>query len=256
MPGALWTIDDIRREILALEESSTYQPADFYRSFARRLQELLAVFQVTKGDGNLRDVDIIYANPERAVAKIREGKNINLPILSLQFEGIEPDTARRRPLEALVEEKFWDSKKQRAIRYMALAPFAANLVFAVNIWGKYIEEVNQLTEQILLKFRPNFPVDIHPGEIYQAFLRDVDEASDFTPGDREDRVIKRRIRFEVQSYIPSNVYKFTNTGEIVCLHFDVYQQEVSGLVPLESWIACGDGAAELEQQATSTTPPS
>jgi len=209
MVNALWTIDDIRREILKLEESSTYQKADFYRSFAKKLQLLFGDFQVVKGDDELRDVEIIYANPERAVAKIWEGKTTNLPLLSLQFDGIE------------------------------LAPVASKLVFAINIWGKYIEEVNQLTEQILLKFRPNFPIELNPEETYQSYVRDISEASDFTPADRQDRVIKRIVRFEVDSYIPSKVYKFTNTCELLVMNYETYDEETSGLIPLESWYAGG-----------------
>ena len=237
--GALWTIDFIRNEIQALEDTSTYQKSEFYRDFARRLQEILGNFQVVKGDSDLRDVDIIYANPERAVAKITEGKTTNLPLLSLQFEGITVDTFRRRPMECLVEEKYWDSQKQRAIRYMALAPVAATLLFSVNVWGKYIEEVNQLTEQILLKFRPNLPVDLHPEEVYQAYVKDVNEASEFSPGDRQDRVVKRAVRFEVEAYIPTKVYRFTNTGEIETINYEVYLEEISGLQTLESWYAGG-----------------
>ena len=247
MAGAFWTIEDIRTEIEALEAHATYQPADFYRDFTRRLKELLGNFQVLKGDDTLRDVEIIYANPERAIAKITETKNTQLPMLSLQFEGIEMDSARRKPAPALVEKRFWDSDKQRAIRYMALAPVASNLSYAVNVWGKYVDEVNQLTEQVLLKFRPNLNIDIRPNENYQAFIIDVSESSNMTPGDREDRIIKRAIRFQVQSYIPGNVYKFTNTGEIQTMNYEAYIKETSGMQTLESWVAGGGEAFALNQ---------
>jgi len=73
--GAMWTIDSIRNELLALENTASFQKPDFYRIFTKRLKELLGNFQVLKGDDTLRDVEIIYANPERAVAKIMESKN-------------------------------------------------------------------------------------------------------------------------------------------------------------------------------------
>jgi len=247
MVGAFWTIDDIRREIEALESTSTYQKADFYRDFTRRLKELFGKLQVLKGDDTLRVVDIIYANPERAIAKITEDKNIQLPILSLQFAGVEIDTSRRKPMEALVEKKFWLSDEQRAIRYMAPAPVAANLSFAVNVWGKYVEEVNQLTEQIILMFRPNLPVDIRPGEIYQAYIKDVSESSMFDASDRQDRVVKRAVNIEVQSYVPSKVYKFTSTGEIKVINYEVYIKETSGLQTLESFQAGGGREFALNQ---------
>jgi len=228
MAGAYWTIDDIRREIVALEDTTSYQKPDFYRVFTRRIKELFGKFQVAKGDDTLRTVEIIYANPERAIAKIMEGKSTQLPLLSLQLDGIEVALDRRKPMEALVEKKFWIPDQQRAVRYMALAPVAANLSFAVNVWGKYVEDVNQLTEQIILSFRPNLPIDIRPNEVYQAFIQDVSDSFQVDVGDRQDRVLKRVIRFNVESYIPGNVYKFTNTGEIAAMGFDLYLEEVSG----------------------------
>jgi hypothetical protein len=236
MAGAFWTIDAIRNEIVALDSTAGFQKPDFHRDFTRRLKELFGEFQVLKGDETLRDVEIIFANPERAVAKIVEGKTTRLPLLSLQFDGLEIDTARRKPLEALVERKFWDPDKQRAVRYMALAPVAATLAYSINVWSKYIEEVNQLTEQIVLMFRPNLPVDIRPEEIYQAYLRDVSEMSNLQAGDRQDRIVKKAIRFEVQSYIPSKVFKFTNTGEIMTMNYEAYIEETSGLQTLEVFL--------------------
>lgn len=245
MAGAYWTIDEIRREIIALSDHATYQKPDFYRSFTRRLKELLGDFQVLKGDDTLRTIEIIYANPERAVAKITEDKTTILPLLSLQFDGINIDSLRRKPLEALVEKRFWDAERQRAVRYMALAPVAANIEFSINIWGKYVEEVNQLTEQILLRFRPNMPIDIREDEIYQAFIRDVSDNAELIVKDQEDRLVKRSVRFEVQSYIPSQVFRFTNTGEIRTLNYEVYLDEVSGLQTLESFYAGGGMAFAL-----------
>ena len=239
MTGAYWTIDAIRDEMQALRDNSTFQKPDFYRAFTRRIKELFGNLQVLKGDETLRTVDIIYANPERAIAKIMEGKSTQLPLLSLQLDGITLADDRRKPMEALVEKKYWLSDKQRAVRYMALAPVAANLSFAINIWGKYVEEVNQLTEQVLLKFRPNLPIDIRPDEVYQSFIRDVSDSFQVDMGDRQDRVLKRVIRFEVESYIPSKVFKFTNTGEIVSMNYEVYLEETSGLQPLETFLGGG-----------------
>ena len=247
MAGALWTIDMIRTEMEALDAHATYQPADFYKDFTRRLKEILGGFQVLKGDDTLRDVEIIYANPERAIAKITETKNTLLPMLSLQFEGVELDSARRKPAAAIVEKAFWDSSKQKSIRYIALAPPATNLSFGLNIWGKYVDEVNQLTEQVLLLFRPNLNIDIRPEENYEAFVLDVGDATPLTAGDREDRVVKRTVRFKVESYIPGKVFRFTNTNELKTMNYQEYIEETDGLQSLESFYAGGGAAFALNQ---------
>lgn len=245
MAGAYWTIDAIRQEMQALRDTATFQKPDFYRAFTRRIKELFGDFKVLKGDDTLRDVEIIYANPERAIAKIMEGKSTQLPLLSLQLDGISLADDRRKPMEALVEKKYWIAEKQRAVRYMALAPVAANLAFAINVWGKYVEEVNQITEQILLKFRPNLPIDIRPEEVYQSFIKDVSDSFQVDVGDKKDRVLKRIIRFEVESYIPSKVFKFTNAGEVVAMNYETYIEETNGLQTLESFLAGGGQKFQL-----------
>ena len=247
MVGAYWTIDRILEELEILTKKAPYKPADFYKDFTRRLKEIFGNYKVLKGDDIVRTVEIIYANPERAIAKIRETKNTLLPMLSLQFEDIDLDLARRKPAEALVEKRFWDSNEQRAIRFMALAPAASNLNFAVNIWGKYVDEVNQLTEQLLLEFRPNLNIEIRPEESYQGFLVNVSDASNLTARDREDRIVKRTIRFRVESYIPGYVFRFTNTGEIKTMNYQEYLDETDGMQTLESFQEGGGLAFALNQ---------
>tara|TARA_R110000851_G_scaffold307098_2_gene465569 strand:+ start:1514 stop:2311 length:798 start_codon:yes stop_codon:yes gene_type:complete len=254
--SAPWTIDSIRREILRLTQDAPYHKPDFYRSFTTRLKEIFGNYQVAKGDGTLRDVEIIYANPERAIATITQGKNIQLPMLSLGFEGIEVDEKRRRPLENLSQVKYWDHTKQRAVRYMALAPVAANLTYSLNVWGKYVEDVNQLTENIILAFRPNLVIDIKKNQTYNAFLGRVDESSQLTVGDREDRIIKRQIKFTVEGYVPSQVFKFSDTGEIASMSFDVYKKETEGMSDLETFK--GNGSLQVssyDRMQTATTIP-
>jgi len=261
---SLWTIDEIREEILKLTRSASYRPAGFYRAFTTRIKELLGDLKVLKGDDSVVEVTLMYANPERAVAKIVDGRNVTLPLMSLQFDGIEIDTGRRKPLENLVERKYWDRDKQRAVRLMALAPVASTLRYVVNVWGKYIEEVNQLTEQLILKFRPNLPVDIHPEEVYQAFIVDVGEATNLTAHDREDRVVRRTVRFQIEAYVPGDVFRFTNTGEIEAMKFEVYTELVEDgtLIPLESFdMTHGDGyptdiALEDRRTTYTSTGPS
>ena len=110
-----------------------------------------------------------------------------------------------------------------------------------------MDEVNQLTEQILLLFRPNLNIDIHPHESYEAFVLVVGDAANLTAGDREDRVVRRTVRFKVESYIPGNVFRFTNTSEMKTLNFEQYIEETSGFQTLESFYAGGGAAFALNQ---------
>ena len=58
MAGAYWTIDAIRNEITALQNTASFQKPDFYRAFTRRIKELFSDLQVVKGDDTIRTVEI------------------------------------------------------------------------------------------------------------------------------------------------------------------------------------------------------
>ena len=45
MAGAYWTIDAIRNEITALQNTASFQKPDFYRAFTRRIKELFQTFR-------------------------------------------------------------------------------------------------------------------------------------------------------------------------------------------------------------------
>ena len=90
-------------------------------------------------------------------------------------------------------------------------------------------------------------IDIRPEEVYQAFVKDVSDSFQVEVGDKQDRVIKRVIRFNVESYVPSKVFKFTNTGEIVTMNYEVYLEETNGLQTLESYLAGGGQAFQLNE---------
>ena len=55
------------------------------------------------------------------------------------------------------------------------------------------------------------------------------------------------VRFQVESYIPSKVFKFTETGEIQSMNYEVYIEETSGLQTLESFMAGGGAEFALNE---------
>ena len=74
--------------------------------------------------------------------------------------------------------------------------------------------MNQITEQLMLKFNPSVAVSTSFGDDFEIFIEDVSDMSDLTPGDKQDRVIRRSVKVTAKGYIPSRTYRFTNTGQI------------------------------------------
>ena len=209
-----WTIDSIREKLMRLEKEGSFQKPDFYRQFTKTLTEVLNDFKVVKSDETVRTVGVVFASPERAIAKFKDSVTTKLPLISVGFNGIEVDSQRRRPSFNIVQSKTWDKEKRQAIRVYAMAPVAADLKYSINIWAKYIEDMNQITEQLMLKFNPSVAVNTSFGDDFEIFIEDVSDMSDLTPGDKQDRVIRRSVKVTAKGYIPSRTYRFTNTGQI------------------------------------------
>ena len=96
-----------------------------------------------------QEVKCIHANAERAVAKLKQENNIILPILSVSQTVSENSDKRRKYESVLVHEKYWDEDKNRARRIISLAPRAIDIKYTLNIWSKYMADMDQLFQKLI-----------------------------------------------------------------------------------------------------------
>lgn len=160
------------------------------------------------------DVKCIHANAERAIAKLKQENNIILPILSIGQTTSDNDTDRQRTESLLVNEKYWDKEKHRAIRVLSLAPRAVNVKYQINLWAKYMSDMDQMLEQIRLKFNPEMQVPTEFSTLAKAYLESEDDVGEITVADKADRVLKKTLNIVLRTYIPSPKFLYTSTGEI------------------------------------------
>jgi hypothetical protein len=211
---------EVRAELFKLENQN-YRTLDFYRQTTKRLLAVFSDCQVIGDDGGVDTVPIWYANPERAIAKIYEGRTLNLPAMTLNIESLDNDEDRRRPNFGVQVWKEFDEVKNKAIRVAALAPRAVKVTYKLNLWTRYVEDMNQLVELVHYKFHPHIIVPTNFNDNTHAFLKSTTDNSVVDVPDREDRLIKKAITFEVETYIPSRKYEITSTGSLRELRFDV-----------------------------------
>ena len=166
------------------------------------------------GDGEFVYAKCIHANAERAIAKFKQDTNIILPILSISQTVTNNDVNRQRQESILVHEKVWSPEKNRAVRVLSLAPRPVNITYQLNIWSKYRSDMDQILEQIRLKFNPEMQVPTKHGTITKAYLDSEENVGDFTAKDKEDRLLQKSITIVVRTYIPNPKFIFTNTGKI------------------------------------------
>ena len=160
------------------------------------------------------DIKCIHANAERAIAKLKQENNIILPIISIAQTVSDNDTERQKTESLLVNEKYWDKKKNRAIRILSLAPRPVNVRYQLHIWAKYMSDLDQMLEQIRLKFNPEMQVPTEFSTLAKAFLESEEDVGSVTGADKEDRVLKKTLNIVLRTYIPSPKFLYTSTGEI------------------------------------------
>lgn len=204
---------DVRAEILKQTKAS-HNISGVYRETLRSMLTSFADLVYIDSENKQIDVPCIHANAERAVAKIVQEDSIILPITSVAQTTTDNDVNRDRYESLLVHEKIWDDSKQRAIRVLSLAPRAVNIKYQVNIFGKYLSDVDQIMEQIRLKFNPEMEVPTPFSTMTRALIDSEENAGQLDVGDKQDRIVKKTLSITVRTYIPNPKFLFTSTGKI------------------------------------------
>jgi len=203
----------VRLELLKMNKSS-HNISGIYKEILRALRNVLAGIVYIDAENNTIEVKNIHANPERAIAKIHQQDNTILPITSVSQAVTNNDDLRRRYDPMIVSEKYWDISKQRAIRILSFPPRPVNIVYEVNIWSKYVTDIDQISEQIRLYFNPSLQLHTPDNSILKAFLEEESDEGNSAAGDGTDRLIRKTLSVTVEAYIPSPKYLYTSTGQI------------------------------------------
>jgi len=185
-----------------------------YRESLKAVKEMFSGLKYINADDGTINIRCIHGNPERTIAKLKQDNNIILPIISIVQTSSEEDENRRRPRQIVLNTKVWSESRQRAFRVFSLAPKAVNLLYDVNVWSKYKSDIDQMSEQMHLKFHPSIRIVTSYNKYSQGFLVQETDQSSVDLGDKEDRVLRRSYSFKLQTYIPSPQFLLTSTGKI------------------------------------------
>ena len=205
-------IVQIRRDIKAYEDKHPYT-RNFYRNYTKALMEKLNVYIFNAQDERVK-VPMMYANPERAIAKIYEDRNLTLPIISVAIGDIEENTSIRKPDVQLTTYKFFDVETQKAFRIIKQTSKAVALQFQITLWSKYTEDMNQMVEEVQMMFQPSLTLPTEDESENKAFLLDVLDMSSVQAADKQDRMLRKRVTLKVEAYIPGRQYLYSHTGRI------------------------------------------
>jgi len=174
------------------------------------------------------EMPTFYANPERAIAKLKEDRNLVLPVISISISDIDDDPDRRRTNMTLNLDTTWDKTEQRSKRIVSIAPKAVKLSYLVNIWSKYVEDLNQIVENIQLMFNPSLDIRTNFSSNIQAFITQVADNSSAVVGDRQDRVLRKTVQITADAYIPTRKYLYSSTGQLEVINMEIEFLDTSG----------------------------
>ena len=195
--------------------------SETYKETLRFMLGTFGGLEVLSPDKSVIKVSCKNASVERTVAKLYQENNIILPIITVSQNNTLDDDGRRRTKDLLLNESYWDDTRKRAFRVISIAPRAVTIVYELNIWTKYNEDMDQLVEQVRLLFNPNLNVVTKYSNSTVAFL--IEEANDsvLVVGDREERIIRRRFQVQIEGYLPYPKFLITSTGEITEFNNDL-----------------------------------
>lgn len=193
--------------------------------YKETLKYLLNVFSTLVYINDLNEVTKIpcwHGSSERAIAKLKQESNIILPIMSIYRVSNTSDDDRRRSASTIVYDKYWDTEKQRAVRIASLAPAPINITYRLNVWTKYQEDMDHITEQVLRSFNPDIEIKTSYNSTTKAFLIEESDSSEVNIAEGQDRLLRKTFNFVVESYIPNPKYLITNTGKIEAYNAEIH----------------------------------
>lgn len=212
--------NNIARELISLSSSKGKDISLVYRELLRSIIFNFSQFSVIDEENKNVTVQCIHANPERAIAKVTQENSLILPILSIHQPSSNRDSKRQKYKPLVVSEKYWDEKKQRAVRIVSLVPVSIEIQYEVTAWAKYKNDLDQITEQIHSLFNPDLEVTTPFASNIKLFIREEVVDPSFLVGDREDRVLRRTFKINTSTYIPSPKFILTSTGKIEDFNYE------------------------------------
>ena len=213
-------LDYFRQKIQELELVAPAEKSDFYREYTKFLIEKMKTVGHVDSEGKSIKSTVFFANPERAIAKLKEDRTLTLPVITVAIDDIDEDVDRRKTSSNIEITTIWDKEERRAKRVISKADKPINISFSINIWAKYVEDVNQIVENIMMMFNPSLDFKTKYSTNTKAFIEQVTDNSVMTVADKEDRVIRKMIVVTAEAYLPSPKYLITSTGEIETLGLD------------------------------------
>jgi len=205
---------NVRNKIVELTTPKILPVIDnVYKESLRSMLNIFGNVHYLDGNGNRVKIKCSHGNPERVAGRLKADNTLILPMITVVETMTDTDQNRGR-YQNIITETHWDAKKLRATRVLSLPPRPINITYEVNIWAKYKADMDMIRSNIFSLFSPDINIETQYSRYNKAFINSERDVGNVGAGDGSDRIMQKKIRITLETYIPSPKFCFTNTGEI------------------------------------------
>lgn len=229
------------------------------RRYVTQFMRVFIGFKYQAGDGEQKQVPVMYGDMSRQVASIikdnSENKMISVPKIACYMSGLEMDMSRMSDATFIskvnIRERAWEDtgtdieyKNIQGGNYTVerLMPTPYKLTMKADLWTSNTDQKLQLLEQILVLFNPSLELQTTDNYIDWTSLsvldlKSINVTSRTVPAGAESEIDICTMEFEIPIYItpPAKVKKlgvvksiisnvFTEEGDIVSLEDLVFNR--------------------------------
>jgi len=208
--------------ILDLTQQHMYAEFDnVYKNILRQLINIFGNLYYINENNEKTKVHCSTGRQERLKGKSHKGNTLVLPYITITEISSNNNDSRRRYTPVLIHEKYWDEQELRAKRVISLPPRPVDMTYQINIWTKYMEDMDVLRSSVFSLFNPDLELKTSFSDYNRAFIESEGDIDEVISSDGKDRTLKRSFVIKIETYIPAPKFLYTNTGEIERYVYDV-----------------------------------
>lgn len=223
--------EDMMKEPVKFHDGSViYRYSKAIRGADEAMRELFSELVCIDELGNVVPIPIIWGTQERAVAHVMQNNirqdsglvvnRIKLPILSIYNNGISFNQDRyiyhqaidyfrtlrpdRKPGLTTME-----NRHERDTVFGVARGIPVDITYQLTAWTLYVEDMNQIVEQILLKFSPVAYITVQGVHTWETIVKldSIANNLEAEPGDQQLRVVKFQFGMTVETFIPQPIVR-------------------------------------------------
>ena len=206
--------------------NTIYRYTKALRGSDEAVLDLFKNIVVLDEDGKAHPVPIIWGTQEKAVAAMLQDNvrkdnslvvdRIRLPIMAIHSQDYQFNQSRYIYHNAIDYHRRSDGKPgltnneryERDTIFGMSRGIPIDISYSLYAWTMYIEDMNQILEQIILKFSPVAYIKVR-GVTWetQVKLDSIANNLEIEPGDQAVRVVKFQFNLTAESYIPQPIVR-------------------------------------------------